>query len=76
MNTEPKPAAPSYADTERYDEAVRSMFPAPKEEMQRHEDVWKGMRGKMANPKTKKTGLREESLNCLMTKRLSRGASD
>ncbi len=41
MNAEPKPIVPSDADTDRYDEVVRKLFPNTNEERQRHEALWK-----------------------------------
>jgi hypothetical protein len=40
METEPTPTLPSDADTERYEEIVRGLFPDTKEERQRHEALW------------------------------------
>lgn len=50
MNDESRPTD---ADTERYDEIVRKLFPASKEEMQRHEALWQEMQkqGKKVKPK-------------------------
>ncbi len=59
MKAKPTPVAPSDADTERHDNAVRKMFTASKEETQRHEALWKKMQGNRQTqgdkPQTKKS---------------------
>jgi hypothetical protein len=43
MKPQPAPTVPGDTDTQRFDNAVRKMFTVSKEDIRRHEAVWKRM---------------------------------
>jgi len=46
MNVRPAPSVPGKTESERMDNAVRTMFQIPKEEMERREAEWQKTNGK------------------------------
>jgi hypothetical protein len=50
MNVRPAPTVPGKTESERMDNAVRTMFEVPKDEMQRREAEWQKTDGKRPKP--------------------------